>query len=791
MIFTRSILNQILPIENVLGEEICRVLNRIGLEVESFQTNIAPKKVVVGKILECQKHPDATKLNVCQVAIGGEESAPQMRQIVCGAPNARAGIYVAVALEGAELPEITIKKANLRGVESCGMLCSTSELGFPQINNGIVELDPSIGELIIGKELREYSCFNEEVYEVAITPNRGDCMNLFGIARDLSVALKLECKALCSMPKVSENAPGIGRVLQVVASEKHKSSLLFNVIEAKPFLLPLNAILFLAYNDSLTQDWLGNALRFSMLLSGVLLNVYPRNFCQLEDKNGKVLLNLKKDSQGFECIYQGDKKLSTIGISGYTENPNAEENQTNEARELMILEASYIPPEIIAQKVMETKPKTIDERIFAYSSRGSNMNLNIGLSVLSNLLLNGDAVLYNDTQELLEVQAKEPITIEIPLLSRVIGVELDKLRVINILRALEFKVEISGDENLIVATPPAFRHDVVGFQDIAEEIIRFYGIDNVPSVPLSFIQKDQTNEALRLYRFRRNLAQKAIGVGFNEVVHFLFENKEKLQGYGFPVLESQLELVNPITQDLNTLRSTLLLGLLRAAEQNRNNGFCAMSFSEIGAVYDRWRNQSEKMAFLQSGFLSEERYPNAKGIKGNYFEFCDRIARVIGEFNLEALKSEIGLFHPGQCAKVLQNGKEIGILATLHPQVALELGLDCTYLCEISLESLKSALPQVKMVSKFQKTQRDLSVVLKNEIPYYKLKAAINRLEIPYIAKFYPLDVYQDEKLGDKLSLTIRFELQSDTKTLEEKDISEAINQVLSLLKREFNVELR
>lgn len=128
--------------------------------------------------------------------------------------------------------------------------------------------------------------------------------------------------------------------------------------------------------------------------------------------------------------------------------------------------------------------------------------------MLSNLLLNGDAVLYNDTQEVLEVQSKTPITVEIPLLSRVIGVELDKLQVVNILRALEFKVEISSNENLIVATPPVFRHDVVGFQDIAEEIIRFYGIDNIPSQPLSFIQQEQTNDALRFYRFRRNLSKR-------------------------------------------------------------------------------------------------------------------------------------------------------------------------------------------------------------------------------------------------------------------------------------------
>lgn len=788
MIFTRSILNQVLSTENVSCEEICKTLNKIGLEVESFQKIIAPNKVVVGKILECQKHPDATKLNVCKVAVGGEEGAFETRQIVCGAPNARAGIYVAVALEGAELPQVTIQKAVLRGVESCGMLCSTTELGFPKVNDGIVELDSSIGELVIGKNLSEYPSFNEEVFEVSITPNRGDCMNLLGIARDLSVALKLERKAVCPMPKISENAPGIGRVLQVVANEKKQASLLYKVIEIQTFSLPLNVVLFLAYNEKLGNDWLSNALHFGTLFSGVLLNAYPQSICQLEDKNGKIVLNLKKDAHGFECVYQEDKKLSIIGVSGY-ETLQPKSKLENE-KEFIILEASYIPPEVIAQKVMESKLK-VDEKIFAFSSRGSNMDLNLGLSVLTNLFLSGEAVLYNDTQEVLNLPTKEPITIEIPLLSKVIGVELEKLQVINILKALEFKVDLPNDEKLLIATPPLFRHDVVGFQDIAEEVIRFVGIDNVPSAPLRFIQQDQTNEALKLYRYRRNLAKKAVSVGFNEVVHFLFESKEKLQRYGFPVLENQLELLNPITQDLNTLRSTLLVGLVRAAAQNRNNGFSAISFSEIGIVYDKWRNQSEKMAFLQSGLLSEELYPNAKGIKGDYYEFCDRVARVIGEFSLESFKSEISLFHSGQCAKVLQNGKEIGILASLHPQVALEFGLDSTYLCEVSLESIKNALPQVKMYSKFQKAQRDLSVVLDREIPYYKLKNAIQSLKIPHIVKFYPLDVYYDEALGDKLSLTLRFELQSEVKTLEEKEIEAAIHQVLEMLKADFNVELR
>ena len=205
MKFNRSILNKILPLEDISSDEIYKTLNKIGLEVESFQKLCAPKKVIVGKIIECKKHPDATKLNVCQVAVGGSEENYEMRQIVCGAPNAREGIFVAVALEGAVLPQITIKKAVLRGVESRGMLCSTTELGFPAINDGIVELDESIGTLEIGKELLEYSYFNDEIYEISITPNRGDCMSLLGIARDLSVAFGLKRKPL-EKPMALENA---------------------------------------------------------------------------------------------------------------------------------------------------------------------------------------------------------------------------------------------------------------------------------------------------------------------------------------------------------------------------------------------------------------------------------------------------------------------------------------------------------------------------------------------------------------------------------------------------------
>ena len=791
MKFTRSILKHFLPLENVSSEVIYKTLNKIGLEVESFQKICAPKKVVVGKILECQKHPDATKLNVCQVAVSGSEGNYEIRQIVCGAPNARAGIFVAVALEGAILPQVTIKKAVLRGVESCGMLCSTTELGFPAINDGIVELDGSIGVLEIGKELLEYPHFNDEVYEVSITPNRGDCMSLIGIARDLSVALNLERKPLESL-KSTENAPGIGRVLQITAEKGHDSSLLYCAMETEPIVIPLCVSLFLAYNDSLAKHWLLNTLNFSTLVSGVILNAYPQTFCQLGKASGenKVVLNLQVDELGFESVYHNGKKLSVIGIKSCLNEESLRD--LGEGREFIILEASYIPPKIIAQKVLETKSKSkVDPKVFQRTARGSNPNLQMGFDVLGKLLCCEDVILYSDSQELIATQNCNPITISIPLIAKTIGTGLDRTKVVQILQALEFKIEIPVDENLLVVTPPPFRHDISSYQDVAEEVIRFIGIDEIPSQPLVLIQGNQNNAESNFYRFKRQLAKKAIGVNFNESVHFVFQDKQKLQRYGFEVLKDELELLNPITNELNTLRSTLLLGLLEAARLNKNNGFNGISLMEVGEVYDSNRNQSTKIAFLQSGLVAQERYPNAKGIKGDYFAFANRISRVIGEFSLQETQSKVGIFHPGECAKMIYNNQEIGILSALHPQIAEEFGLEDTYLCEVDLEKLSSKNPQVEMYSKFQKITRDLSVVVNKTIPYYRLKETISSLNIPVIVGFYPLDIYKDDNLKESISLTIRFELQSHQKTLEEKDIGSVMDQVLEALAQNHKVVLR
>lgn len=787
MKFTRNILKEILPIDLITNESLYQALNDIGLEVESFKEISAPKNVVVGKILECQKHPDADKLNVCQVAISGEEGAYEIRQIVCGAPNAREGIFVAVAQEGAKLPQITIKKAKLRGVESNGMLCSTTELDFPKVNDGIIELDESIGELIIGKELSEYPLFDDCVFEISITPNRGDCMNLNGIAREIGAYFHLEKKAY-KVFKDSENMPGIGRVLQITNADKCESSLAYRAVEASPIKLSYRDSLFLAYNDLLMQDWLKNILNLGILHTGVILNAYPQNFCQLslQDSN-KVILQVKKDERGFDSIFLEDKKLSSVGIENYTSKDCKEILN----KEFIVLEASYVSPEIIAQKVLETKAK-VDTKIFQRSSRGSGVDLFGALNFISGIFLSDEeSILYSDMHDLSKFEQKAPIAVDISMISKSIGIDLERTKVVNILKALEFGVEISSEDSWLMVRVPNFRHDIVSAQDISEEIIRFIGIDNVPSAPLKLVQSNQSNHATQTYFFRRNLAKKAIGSGFNEALHFVFGDEEKFKKYGYEVLREDLGLLNPITNELNTLRPSLLLALLQAAQKNANNAFSAISFFEMGSVYDKERNESVKMAFLQSGFIKEERYPNPKGIMGNFFDFADRIANVIGDFSLEETQSKIALFHPNQCAKILKEGREIGILASLHPEATKDFDLGQTFLCEIDVEKLNAVNPKVKMHSKFQKTIRDLSVVISKNIPYFEISKSIRALKLANVTSFYPLDVYCDEELEDKMSLTLRFELQSDEKTLEEKDISLVMDCVLKALQDTYGVELR
>src|SRR5574344_2735289 len=233
MIVTRRWLEEFINISNLSTDEICKTLNSIGLEVDSLEKQTIAEKLVVGKVLSKEKHPDADKLNVCQVDLGYETT-----QIVCGASNVEAGQIVAVATIGAVLGEnFKIKAAKLRGVESNGMICSSTELGLPKLNDGIMILDNSIGELILGKELKDYPSLNDDIIEIGLTPNRGDCLSILGVARELAAFYEI---ALNEFDKtINYNDSSIGQNFKIDCDGKINSSLVFKAADLSGFNLDL------------------------------------------------------------------------------------------------------------------------------------------------------------------------------------------------------------------------------------------------------------------------------------------------------------------------------------------------------------------------------------------------------------------------------------------------------------------------------------------------------------------------------------------------------------------------
>lgn len=800
MIFSKHLLSHFVDISHLDIEQMCMRLSSMGLEVESAYPLKMPQKVVVGKILSLTPHPDADKLNVCKVSIGSQEL-----QIVCGANNVKANQYVAVALEGAVIPhtksgEIVIKQTNLRGIESCGMLCSSVELGLPKINDGIMVLDSTAGHLELGVELGNLPLFNDYVIEVGITPNRGDCLSVLGIARELATSYDLRLKHEVDMDNVV--TLGLGRVLQILCDEKIEAHLLYRVVEVKQAYLPLDIALCLARNGSLVDDIMCNFLEYGTYMTGVILNAYKLYDCENKDivlDNGLVAqLRIKKDENGLGAVF-AHQKLSIIGVS-------YGERHFGTRSEIYIIEASYVNSTLIAKSLYKHAIKG-DVQLTYRSTRGSNPNLEQGIDFLCRkMVLVSDALVYSGSHNI--VQNIDEITIKTTFkaINQIIGIELDKEEIATILKRLNFKLDATCDENFFMVTVPNYRHDIQSIQDVAEEVLRIYGIDNVSSVPLLCSQSHNINNTYFTYKNTRKLAYGLIAYGFVECIHYVFASSQNLERLGFVRLDEDLELLNPITNELDTLRTSLLPAMLDSVKRNENLGFKNITLFEIGSVYSSKREEKSKLALVASGCMQDECYPHTKAVKWNLFAFGTICQRCVGDLSFRNIRDEANakellshfcftderLLHPYQSAFVYQKDKPIGIIAKLHPQVATNMDLsEEIFICEIEIGMSDFSLPQAYEFSKYQKSTRDLTILIDKDIPFYRVRQILLEAQIAYVKNIYPIDVYYDKALGEKMALSIRIVLQSDEGTLQEMQLVQAVESVLSILVREFDAVLR
>ncbi|MGN8402964.1 phenylalanine--tRNA ligase subunit beta [Helicobacter pylori] len=744
--------------------KLCEDLSRLGLEVESCIPCIAPKNVVVGKILEKAPHKNAEKLSVCQVGVGKE-----VLQIVCGAKNVVPNQFVPVALNGALIGSTTIAKTELRGVESHGMICSSAELGFPKINDGILELDESVGELVLGKELNEYAPFNTHVLEISLTPNRGDCLSVLGIAREISAFYHTPLKPIKAL-----NFTPKSDLITLSAGENIESHLAYYLICNHSLKTPLNIKLSLAHNNALSENNLNNFIEFSVHFSGVIMNAYSLNKTPID-------LSVKNDENNLESVYINHQKRSTIAIK---------HQDQKDLSECLLLEASYIDPISLSLKLHALKDKTLqkDNALIYRSTRGSNPNLSDGLNFLS-AHLKATILESKQTQHSLKDRT---LKFQLEDITEILGLAVEKEKIQSILKNLGFKVSVkepNSKPQILEVIVPNFRHDIKIIQDIAEEILRFVGIDHLISKPLDSVSNKKSNPHYDTHRFFENLKHKALACGFKEVIHYVFYSKEKQQKLGFEVLEDPLELQNPITTELNTLRTSLVCGLLDASLRNKNLGFKSIALYEKGSVYNAKREEIQKLGFLASGLQKKESYPDAKGKTWDFYSFAECVSKVIGDFSLEKLNAQTPINHPYQSAKIIQNNEVIGVIAKIHPKVIQELDLFESYYAEIDASKLKRPAMLLKPFSIYPSSVRDLTLIIDENTAFSKIKKALKDAQIPNLSEILPLDIFKES--DNTIALSVRCVIHSLEKTLNDEEVNSAVQKALEILEKEFNARLK
>ena len=759
MIVTRKWLEEFINLEDISTQQIVEALNSIGQEVEAVKDIRIADKVVVGYVEECEKHPNADKLNVCKVNVGNE-----IVQIVCGAKNVAKGQFVAVSVVGAVLPgNFKIKKAKLRGVESFGMICSSTELGLPKLEDGIMVLDNSIGELEIGKNVSEY--LDDDVIELGVTANRGDSFSILGIARELSAKFNIPLKEIDEYED-DKNAEGLGRILQIEDDIENSSHYLkgFNLEEEKD--IPFKIRYRLALVEENITNTIYDYATYTTIATGVITTIYDNNSQKLIFKTENRIDVVKNEE---EIIYE-------TGIKIIKKPQNKKGN--------FIIDANFIDPEIVSTIVYETKIKT--DEIFFRSSRGSNPDLKLAINYILNELKLIDAKIYNGNYDLTKEIEQKILSVELEDIYNIIGEEIDKNTIVNILNKLQIKTEVNNSEKSLKVIIPPFRHDLINKYDIAEEILRVYGIDTLTSKPLIFAEKNRINSTIKKIEKLKTIREKAVANGFFETLHFVFDSKERYKKYNIPVVANNKDILNPIVNDLDTLRQTTILQLLEAVKLNKNNGYKKIALFTSGSVYNEKREELNKIGFVWSGNQYKENINHNKNKKVDFAFFVEKLGLIFGDFELIEEKNII-LAHPYQSAKVLIDGIEVGFIAKLHPKVAKDFEIDDTFIAEFDLDLIPDKNHKAEDIVKIQKSTRDLSLLVDKNQNYNEIKKAIDSLEIIEIIEFYPIDIFD---LGDKNSLTLRFILQNSQKSLTDEEINDIITKIIEKVK-DLGVELR
>ena len=774
--------------------ELAHLLTMSGLEVESC-TPVAPPftGIVVGEVLTVAKHPNADKLSLCSVNVGQGEPL----QIVCGAPNVRAGMKVPLAMIGASLPGLEIKAAKMRGVESQGMLCSARELGMSEDHSGLLELDAAA---VVGGNVRDLLQLDDHVFEIKLTPNKADCLSVLGVAREVAALTRAKLLPPDVKPVAAKSDAKVAfGITDADGCGRFTGRAIRNVNAKAPTPDWMKQRLERAGQRSISA--LVDVTNYVMLELGRPLHVYDQDKLTgaIDVRWGRAGEKLKLlNDQTVDvdasvlCIADGSGPIGLAGIMG-GDSTKAELETTN-----IFLESAFFFPAAIAGRSRRYNFSSDASHRF---ERGVDFDNNIaGIERATQLVLDICGGEPGPTVDLVSrLPERKPVAMRIDRARKIIGVPVSADEMADIFTRLSLPFTRSDDA--FTVTPPSYRFDIEIEEDLIEEIARVYGFERIPANPPSAPAAMRTEPEGRrsLHVLRALLA----GRDYQEVVNFSFVDagwEADLAGNPDPI-----KLLNPIASHQSVMRSTLLGGLIETIRYNAARKLSRIRVFEVGRAFLRDASVKEgdlavaglhqpmRIAAAAFGPADEEQW----GIPGRGVDFFDLKADVEAMVWPRAARFEAAThpaLHPGRSARVWVDGEALGWIGELHPrwQARFELPqpvvvfeLDATLLQAVPV-------PHPGQPSRFPSVVRDLAVLVDAERPVQALLDALSAEKPAIVRSVRLFDLYHGKNLpAGRKSLAFRIVMQDTEKTLTDAEADSAIAQMIELLGQRFGATLR
>ena len=764
-------------------------MTSVGNEYDEAGKLINATNLVIGEVKECEMHPDSDHLHICKVDVGNE-----ILNIVCGAPNVKKGQKVIVALAGAELPNgIKIKKGMIRGQESNGMICSLSEIGIEskfqseEDKTGIHVLG---NDAIPGEDPIKYMGLDDEIIDFDLTANRGDLLSILGMAYEIGAIYDKNVKDIDLSHKENENDINDTFKLDIKTDNCKiflaKRALNVEIKESPTFIK--NRLLASGIRPINNVVDISN---YVMLETG-----QPLHFYNADSLKGKIEVRMAEDNEklttldGIErnltnddiVISDGERAIGLAGVMGGldTEIENDTKNVIIEAAIFDGVRVRLTSKKIVRSEASNRFEKGLDSnRTYMAIERACTL-----LEKYANATISKGTCVYDKTEK-----EDKKIDITLEKINNLLGSNISLEEVLNIFRRLGFKTE--SKQNSITVFVPRRRIDIEIQEDLIEEVGRIYGVNNIEA-KLPVVPTIPGNYDKRI----RNLRNKIISLGLNETLSYILLNEKEVNKFTKDIFEP-IKLLDPMSEDRNTLRYSMIPSLLKIYEYNAAHENKDVSIFEIGKGFYKHGEEygeDEKLCILMSGEffkgIDNRKQVDFYILKGIVEEILDSLGYE-NRYSFVKPKDIPEEFHPGQTADIIVNGKKYGIMGLLHPEVTENK----VFVCEINLSKLfelKTGKMKYKEISKFPGSKKDLSIVVDKNIESLNIAKVMKKAGGNNLTSVEAFDVYEGKGIEEgKKSLAFSLTFGSQDKTLTDEEINPAIEKIIQAVEKEFKAELR